>query len=62
MELLLTLSLQLFTLTSRRPRKTAEQLLKAACKSTLQWTAYLREESINTSKANTIERAATYRI
>jgi hypothetical protein len=60
MELLLTLSLRLFSLTSGRPREAAEQLLKAARELTLQWVVRLREESINAGDADAAERAATY--
>ncbi|TGO18614.1 hypothetical protein BPAE_0372g00020 [Botrytis paeoniae] len=60
MEMLITLSLRLFELTSGQDRQSAERLLKNARKSTLQWICHLRKEIRNTTDAQTAETAARY--
>ena len=60
MEILITLSLRLFSLTSGRDRQSAERLLEAARKSTLQWISRLRDEVRNAPEADAAKRAATY--
>jgi hypothetical protein len=60
MEMLITLSLRLFNLTSGRDRQSAERLLKAARESTLQWISHLRDEVRNAVEADAAERAARY--
>ncbi len=60
MEMLITLSLRLFNLTSGEDRQSAERLLKAARESTLQWISRLRDEVRNAAEADTAERAARY--
>lgn len=60
MEMLITLSLRLFSLTSGRDRQSAEKLLKAARQSTLQWVSQLRDEVRNAVSADGAERAARY--
>ncbi|KAF4631564.1 hypothetical protein G7Y89_g6567 [Cudoniella acicularis] len=60
MEMLITLSLRLFNLTSGRDRQSAESLLKAARESTLQWISHLRDEVRNAVEADAAERAARY--
>ena len=60
MEILITLGLRLFNLTSGRDRKSAERLLKAARESTLQWISHLRDEVRIAVEADTAERAARY--
>ncbi|KAH8589073.1 hypothetical protein B0O99DRAFT_523793 [Bisporella sp. PMI_857] len=59
-EMLITLSLRLFNLTSGRDRQSAERLLKAARESTLQWISHLRDEVRNAVEADAAERAARY--
>ena len=60
MELLITLSLRLFSLAPGKHRQSAEQLLKSARELTLQWTARLRKEIMTAGEADAAERAATY--
>jgi len=60
MEMLITLSLRLFNLTSGRDRQSAEMLLKGARETTLQWISHLRDEARNAAEADAAERAATY--
>jgi Protein of unknown function (DUF3638) len=60
MEMLITLSLRLFNLTSGRDRQSADRLLKAARESTLQWISHLRDEVRNAVEADAAERAARY--
>ncbi|KAL5325012.1 hypothetical protein ACEPPN_006134 [Leptodophora sp. 'Broadleaf-Isolate-01'] len=60
MEILITLSLRLFNLTSGLDRQSAERLLKAARESTLQWISHLRDEVRNAVEADAAERAARY--
>ncbi|KAF8867182.1 hypothetical protein BDZ45DRAFT_609382 [Acephala macrosclerotiorum] len=60
MEVLITLSLRLFQLTSSRDRQSAERLLKAARESTLQWISHLRDEVRNAAEADAAARAARY--
>jgi len=60
MEMLITLSLRLFSFTSGRDRQSAESLLKVAREATLQWASRLRDEVRNAAKADVAERAATY--
>lgn len=60
MELLITLSLRLFHLTSGPDRQSAERLLKMARQSTLQWISCLRDEVRNATEADAAERAARY--
>jgi hypothetical protein len=60
MEMLITLSLRLFNLTSGRDRQSAERLLKAARELTLQWISRLRDEVRNAVEADASERAARY--
>ena len=60
MEMLITLSLRLFNLTSGRDRQSAERLLKAARELTLQWISRLRDEVRNAVEADAAERAARY--
>jgi Protein of unknown function (DUF3638) len=60
MEILITLSLRLFNLTTGQDRQSAEKLLKAARRSTLQWTSRLRDEVRNAAEADAAERAARY--
>ena len=60
MEMLITLSLRLFSLTSGRDRQSAEKLLKTARQSTLQWISRLRDEVRNAVSADRAERAARY--
>jgi len=60
MEMLITLSLRLFNLTSGQDRQSAEMLLKGARGSTLQWISHLRDEVRNAAEADAAERAATY--
>ena len=60
MEMLITLSLRLFNLTSGRDRQSAERLVKAARESTLQWISHLRDEVRNAAEADAAERAARY--
>ncbi|TGO44474.1 hypothetical protein BCON_0512g00030 [Botryotinia convoluta] len=60
MEMLITLSLRIFELTSGQDRQSAESLLKNARKSTLQWICHHREEIRNTTDAQTAETAARY--
>jgi hypothetical protein len=62
MEMLITLSLRLFNLTSGLYRQTAERLLRVARDSTLQWIAKLRDEVRNAAEADAAERAARYGI
>ena len=60
MEMLITISLRLFTLTSGSDRQSAESLLKAAREATSQWVSRLRGEVRNAAEANAAERAARY--
>jgi Protein of unknown function (DUF3638) len=60
MEMLITLSLRLFNLTTGQDRQSAESLLKAARESTLQWICRLRDEVRNATEADAAERAARY--
>ncbi|MCJ1402282.1 hypothetical protein MMC11_005502 [Xylographa trunciseda] len=60
MDMLITLSLRLFHLTSGRDRQSAERLLKAARESSLQWISHLRDEVRNAVEADAAERAARY--
>ena len=60
MEMLITLSLRLFNLTSGQDRQSAEKLLKTARESTLQWISHLRDEVRNVAEADVAARAATY--
>ena len=60
MEMLITLSLRLFSLTSGQDRQSAERLLKAARASTLQWISDLRDEVRSAVEAGAAERAARY--
>jgi hypothetical protein len=60
MEMIITLSLRLFNLTTGRDRQSAERLLRAARDSTLKWTSRLRDEVRNAAEADAAERAARY--
>ena len=60
MEILITLSLRLFHVTTGRDRQSAERLLKAARESTVQWTSRLRDEVRNAAEADAAKRAAEY--
>ncbi|OCK76192.1 hypothetical protein K432DRAFT_428888 [Lepidopterella palustris CBS 459.81] len=60
MEMLITLSLRLFTLTSGPDHQSAERLLTAARGATLQWISNLRDEVRNATEADVAERAARY--
>jgi len=60
MEMLITLSLRLFALTSGPDRQSAERLLKAARKAAAQWVSCLRDEVRNATEADAAERAARY--
>ncbi|KAH8656605.1 hypothetical protein BGZ60DRAFT_384977 [Tricladium varicosporioides] len=60
MEMLITLSLRLFNLTSGQDRQSAEGLLKVARESTLKWISHLRDEVRNAVEADAAERAARY--
>ena len=60
MEMLITLSLRLFNLTSGSHRQSAERLLKSARNATLQWVTRLRNEVRNAAEADVAERAARY--
>ena len=60
MEMLITLSLRLFNLTSGQDRQSAERLLKTARASTLQWISDLRDEVRSAVEAGAAERAARY--
>jgi Protein of unknown function (DUF3638) len=60
MEMLITLSLRLFALTSGPDRKSAERLLKTAREATLQWISRLRDEARNAAEADAAERAGRY--
>lgn len=60
MEMLITLSLRIFELTSGQDRQSAERLLKNARESTLQWICHLRKQVRNTTDAQTAETAARY--
>ncbi|KAM3068070.1 hypothetical protein ACMFMF_009436 [Clarireedia jacksonii] len=60
MEMLITLSLRLFSLTSGQHRQSAERLIKTARQSTIQWISRLRDEVRNSTKADAADRAAAY--
>ncbi|KAI0530402.1 hypothetical protein GGR58DRAFT_232579 [Xylaria digitata] len=60
MEILVTLSLRLFYLTSGAMRIRAESLLRLARRSALDWIARLRKEVRTASDADGAQRAATY--
>ncbi|KAI2636101.1 hypothetical protein GGS21DRAFT_543015 [Xylaria nigripes] len=60
MELLITLSLRLFSLSSGAWRLRAGTLLKLARDATLDWTVLLRKEISATIEADTARRVATY--
>ncbi|TGO40912.1 hypothetical protein BHYA_0029g00210 [Botrytis hyacinthi] len=60
MEMLITLSLRIFELTSGQDRQSAERLLENARKSTLKWICHLRKEIRNTNDAKIAETAAKY--
>ncbi|PQE19066.1 p-loop containing nucleoside triphosphate hydrolase protein [Rutstroemia sp. NJR-2017a BBW] len=60
MEILITLSLRIFTLTSGRYRQAAEGLLKIARRSTMRWISQLRDAVRNSKEADAAERAAGY--
>ncbi|KAH0566486.1 hypothetical protein GP486_000104 [Trichoglossum hirsutum] len=60
MEMLITLSLRLFSLTSGPLCQAAERLLKAARDITLQWVTRLRIEIRNAEEADVAQRAAMY--
>ncbi|KAI9742781.1 MAG: hypothetical protein M1818_003510 [Claussenomyces sp. TS43310] len=60
MEMLITLSLRLFTLTTGKMRQTAVQLLQLARDITLDWIARLQDEVRSAIEAGTAERAANY--
>ena len=60
MQLLITLSLRLFSLSSGLVRARAESLLHTARDVTLNWTTILREEVQNATDADTAQRTATY--
>jgi hypothetical protein len=60
MEILITLSLRLFSLTSGTDRQSAESLLKTARSATLGWISCLRDEVRSATEADSAERAAMY--
>lgn len=60
MEMLITLTLRLFSLASDMERKYVEVLLMAAREVTLQWISCLRDEVRNAVEAGVAERAAKY--
>ncbi|RYP66813.1 hypothetical protein DL771_007611 [Monosporascus sp. 5C6A] len=60
MEILITLSLRLFSLTSGTDRQSAECLLKTARNVTVEWICHLRNEVRTAAEADAAERAATY--
>jgi hypothetical protein len=60
MEMLITLSLRLFSLTSGQHRQSAEILIKVARRSTMQWISRLRDEIQNSTEADAAETAAGY--
>ena len=60
MEMLITLSIRLFTLTSGPDHHFAEKLLKVARTTTLQWVSRLRDEVRNTAEADAAGQVATY--
>lgn len=60
MEILITLSIRLFTLTSGPDHQSAEKLLKVARATTLQWISRLRDEVRYAAEADSAERAARY--
>ncbi|KAB8287403.1 hypothetical protein EYC80_010107 [Monilinia laxa] len=60
MEMLITISLRIFELTSGQHHQSSKRLLKNARKSTLQWICHLRKETRNTTDAQTAETAARY--
>jgi hypothetical protein len=60
MEMLITLTLRVFTLTSGQYRQSAERLLKIARQSTIQWISQLRDVVQNSKIADAAERAAGY--
>ncbi|KAH9885947.1 hypothetical protein F4778DRAFT_798742 [Xylariomycetidae sp. FL2044] len=60
MELLVTLSLRLFSLSQGEVSDRAKSLLKAARDATLEWTIRLREELRSATDANVARRLATY--
>ncbi|RYP29500.1 hypothetical protein DL767_006690 [Monosporascus sp. MG133] len=60
MELLITLSLRLFSLSSGAVRIRAETLLEAARDATLDWTTRLRKEMHAATDADAAQRIATY--
>lgn len=60
MEILITLSLRLFTLTSGPDHQAAERLLKAAREATLQWISRLRDEVRKAAGVDAVESAARY--
>ncbi|RYO81474.1 hypothetical protein DL764_009764 [Monosporascus ibericus] len=59
-EILITLSLRLFSLTSGTDRQSAECLLKTARNITLEWICRLRDEVRRAAEADAAERAAMY--
>lgn len=60
MELLITLSLRLFTLSSGAGRRAAEELIKKARATTLAWISILQREVQNSVDSDAVERAAMY--
>ncbi|RYP59007.1 hypothetical protein DL769_008716 [Monosporascus sp. CRB-8-3] len=60
MEILITLSLRLFSLTSGTDRQSAECLLKTARNVTVEWICRLRDEVRTAAEADAAERAAMY--
>ncbi|KAM3084368.1 hypothetical protein ACMFMG_001526 [Clarireedia jacksonii] len=60
MEMLITLSLRLFSLTSGRYRQSAERLIQTARQSTLQWISQLNDIVRSSSEADTADRAERY--
>ncbi|RYP37538.1 hypothetical protein DL767_002846 [Monosporascus sp. MG133] len=60
MEILITLSLRLFSLTSGTDRQSAECLLKTARNVTVEWIYRLRDEVRTAAEADAAERAAMY--
>ncbi|PQE19818.1 p-loop containing nucleoside triphosphate hydrolase protein [Rutstroemia sp. NJR-2017a WRK4] len=60
MDMLITLSLRLYSLTSGTHRQSAERLIKIARQSTMQWISRLRDEVQNSTQADAAETAAGY--
>ncbi|KAF7944017.1 hypothetical protein EAE96_010427 [Botrytis aclada] len=60
MEMLITLSLRLFSLTTGRHRQSAERLIQNARQSTLRWISRLQDEVKNSPEADTAATAERY--